>query len=369
MSTHVELRRSSGAIAASPQLRDEEVRHVLESMFRSTLEGVIVIDPAHHIVLVNPSAERIFGYAAQELLEQPLDRLLPPGPGKEHAARLESLTAACPPNNTIRRSIKGRHASGALLSLDTTISHVRLEEEFFLAITLHDVRPARAAPGGVRRMPRLAELRRRAATSQHASEVEKRHFSRKLYDDIGQRLSVLKLDLAWLENSLSDGDGSLPARVAEMQDMLDHVITTTKSVASALRPPLLDDFGLLAAVEWMAANFQKRNGIDCRVESSGMPAKLDEPLESGLFRIIQEALTNIEQHAHASQVGICFMGAKDELDVMIADNGIGMADGSEGKSGCYGLIAMQERVFALGGTIRIESAQPHGVAIRVSIPL
>jgi signal transduction histidine kinase len=143
----------------------------------------------------------------------------------------------------------------------------------------------------------------------------------------------------------------------------------TKSMASALRPPLLDDFGLLAAVEWMAANFQKKTAVACSVESNGMNIALDDPAESVIFRVIQEALTNIEKHAHAGNATISFHHSGTRLDVMIRDDGVGMAPDSDSKPGCYGLIAMQERIFVLGGTISIENAPPHGVAISLSIPI
>jgi len=214
-----------------------------------------------------------------------------------------------------------------------------------------------------------SKLRKWAASSQQANEVEKRQFSRKLYDDIVQRLGVLKLDLDWLRNTLSTSDEDMPARVAQMQGLLENVITMTKSMASALRPPMLDDFGLMPAVEWMAENFHKKTGIPCTIESKGMIAKLDEPIESAIFRVIQEGLTNIERHAGANHARIAFMHAGDQLDVMIQDDGAGMAGGSKNKPGCHGLIAMQERIFVLGGTISIGNIKPHGVSIHASIPI
>jgi signal transduction histidine kinase len=205
-------------------------------------------------------------------------------------------------------------------------------------------------------------------SSQQANEIEKRRFSKELYDDIGQRLSVLKLDLDWLENSLPSDDECLPARVAQMQGMLDKVITLTKSMASTLRPPLLDDFGLMPAVEWMTENFRKKTGIACTVDGSAMKAKLGDPIDSAVFRVIQEALLNIERHAHARNVKVVLEHSEQRLDVLIRDDGIGMEAGSENKPGCYGLIAMQERIFVLGGTISIANMKPQGVAIHASIP-
>jgi PAS domain S-box-containing protein len=372
MTTHSELGSAvlSGFSVTLPRFQAAKVGTSLLSMIHSSMAGVIIVDAAHRIVLMNQKAEYIFGYPAHHLLEQPLDILLPPVPsGREQRHRADWIAVVKASGKRVRRGLKGIHADGTVLSLDAKISRIAMHGEMFVALVFHETRRDGVPSDERQHKPRLAELRRRAASSQHANEIEKRRFSKKLYDDIGQRLSVLKLDLDWLENSLSEPDESFPARVAQMQGLLDNVITMTKSMASALRPPLLDDFGLLAAVEWMAANFQKKTAVTCSVESNGMTIALDDPAESAIFRVIQEALTNIEKHAHADNATISFRHNGTRLNVMIRDDGVGMAPDSNSKPGCYGLIAMQERIFVLGGTISIENAPPHGVAISLSIPI
>jgi len=341
----------------------------LLSIIQSALDGVVIVDAMRHIVLVNHKVERMFGYTARQLLEKPLDILMPPRAAGEQRRRMDRLVATRVHGKRSKIELKGLRADGRPLIVNASISRVSVHGELFLALILHESTAPRQGEHGSYRPLHSLEFRRWAVSSQQATEVEKRRFSKKLYDDIGQRLSVLKLDLDWLENSLPETDECLPARLAQMQGLLDNVITMTKSVASALRPPLLDDFGLLPAVEWMAENFQKKTGISCKVESTGMTAKLDDTIESALFRIVQEGLSNVEKHAHASQADIVFERTGNQLNVMIRDDGVGMAIGSEYKSGCYGLIAMQERIFVLGGTISIENVQPHGLAIHASIPI
>lgn len=342
----------------------------LLSIIQSAMDGVIIVDAARQIVLVNQKVERMFGYPAKQLLEKSLDILVPPRVSSDQRRRMDRLTAVRMHGRRSKLELKGVHSSGAQLSLNASISRVTVHGELFLALILHDsiLHPETSCEGS-RRSIRPSELRKWAVSSQQATEVEKRRFSKKLYDDIGQRLSVLKLDLDWLENSLPSNDEGLPARLAQMQGLLDNVITMTKNMASALRPPLLDDFGLLPAVEWMAENFQKKTSVKCNIETHGTMAKLGDPIESAIFRVIQEGLSNIERHAHADHARIAFVRTDDQVDVMIQDDGIGMASGSEGKPGCYGLIAMQERIFMLGGTISIRNLEPHGVAIHASIPI
>lgn len=341
----------------------------LLSIIHSSMDGVVIVDATRHIVLVNQKAERMFGYPASQLMEKPLDILIPPRAGSEPRRNIDRLAATRVHASRNKLELKGVRADGQSLTVNASISRVTVHGQLYLALVLKEPGARRAEREAGPRLVRPHDLRRLAVSSQQASEVEKRRFSRKLYDDIGQRLSVLKLDLDWLENSLPETDDGLPARLQQMQGLLDNVITMTKSMASALRPPLLDDFGLLPAVEWMADNFRKKTSIACTVESTGMTGKLDDPVESAVFRVIQEGLSNIERHAHARSARIIFERSEHQLDVMIQDDGIGMATGSEYKPGCYGLIAMQERVFVLGGTICIENVAPHGLAIHASIPI
>lgn len=354
----------SNPITMLPRVPAAMLEASLFEGMQSDMDGVLVMDAARNIVLVDHRAERILGYPANFLLEKPLDILLAPRSVKGPRTSLNQLGAVRTRNQQTNLELRAVRADGAALTLKARITHLKLGSGIYLALILHSAATAASEAPAI-----SIPSRRRAVTTQQASEVEKRRFSRKLYDDIGQRLSVLKLDLSWLENSLHRSSRHVPARLAEMQGLLDNVITLTKSMASTLRPPVLDDFGLLPAVEWMLESFRKRTAIHCVLEHSGMDSKLDDAPASAVFRVIQEALVNIERHAHAGRTWVVLSQKERRIEVRIRDNGIGLEHDSIGKPGCYGLIAMQERIFVLGGTIRIGNARPHGVQIDASIPL
>lgn len=342
-----------------PRFPAKKVGPSLLSRIQSAVDGVIIIDARRRIVLVNARAEQLFGYSAAQLLDQPLETVVP-----SHGDTHTSTPGA---GNRSVIPLRGIRPDGKTFDLAASIARVSIQGETFLVLIV----PGRVAAWQSehnRRPVVPPDVRRWAATSQQAAEIEKRRFSRKLYDEIGQRLSVLKLDLDWLENSLPNGISTVPDRVARMQGLLDNVIAMTKNMASTLRPPLLDDFGLLPAVEWMAENLRKRTGISCTIESIGMEAKLDDTIQSAVFRLVQEGLSNVERHSRARTVKILLQRHPGHLSLMIQDDGVGMADGSENKPGCFGLIAMQERVFVLGGTIAVRNAPPYGVTIQASIP-
>lgn len=371
MTTHLQQApgKLSSFITALSRSPISNIGPTLLSIIQSASDGVVIIDAARRIVLVNRRAEHMFGRRAEDLLERPLDILIPQRQANEQRRRINRFTGLRVNGRRTKLELKGVRANGDPLLLKASISRLTVHGELLTALILHDTISRLELTEDRPNFSISYESRRMAVSSQQANEIEKRRFSRKLYDDIGQRLSVLKLDLDWLERSLPSSEKHLPARVARMQGLLDHVIRTTKTVASALRPPLLDDFGLLPAVEWMAENFRKKTAIRCTVESHGMNIKLDDTVESALFRVVQEGLSNIERHSHAGKAEIVFVRTDERLDVIIRDDGIGMAGGSDNKPGCYGLIAMQERIFVLGGTISIRNARPHGVAIHASLPI
>lgn len=358
----------SNPITMLPRFPASMLGASLLNVIQSAVDAVVIVDAARHIVLVNHKAERIFGYPASFLLEKSLDILIPTRPYNEARRPFDRLTSSHACGRRTKLNLRGTSADGGTLALKASISRLTIRGDIFLALAVHEVTriPVFKQPDLTALIPRP---RNWAVSTHQANEVEKRRFSRELYDDIGQRLSVLKLDLDWLENRLPDTNQYLPTRLAEMQGLLDNVITLTKSMASTLRPPVLDDFGLLPAVEWMAEGFRKRTSIICLLESTGLGAKIDEAIESVAFRIVQEGLTNIERHAHAGRVQIFLANKENQLSILIEDDGIGMEGGNPVKPGCYGLIAMQERVFTLGGTIRIENIRPHGMSIHASIPL
>lgn len=356
----------SRSTAALPRFPLSRIGPTLLTIIQSAGHGVVIVDAAHRIVLMNHKAEHLFGCSAEGVLDKPLDVLIPQRSSGEQRRRLERLTGMRANGRRSKLELKGIRASGERISLNASISRVIVHGEVLIALVLHDKSP-RPSNTEITALPE--NVFHLAISSQQANEVEKRRFSKKLYDDIGQRLGVLKLELDWLESEVKNREKQLPARVARMQGLLDQIISSTKNMASALRPPLLDDFGLLPTVEWMIEMFQKKTAVKCTLRTQGMGRKLDDAVESAIFRVIQEGLSNIERHAHAHNVMIVFTLASGRLDAMIRDDGIGMDRSSENKRDCYGLLAMQERILILGGTISIQNVRPHGVAIHASIPI
>lgn len=360
----------SDFLSAISSFPADNVNAWLSALIQSAFDGVVVVDATRQIVLLNHEAERMFGYPTAHLLHKNLEVLLPPRLREEHREQMDRLagTRINGRRLRIRIDLRGLRADGEEFLIDAAISRVTVRGEMFLVVILRElIEQFRFDPkSGMDE----SDLRKLAVSSQKTNEVEKRRFSRELYDDLGQRLSVLKLDMDWLENFvMPDNDQRVPERIMQMQSMLNNIITQTKNIASTLRPPLLDDFGLIPAVQWATQDFQRKTAITCKIESNNMSMKAGDAVESAIFRVIQESLLNVERHAHASSVKIMLWLSNHQLDVLIQDDGIGMAAGSQNKSGCYGLASMQQRIYILGGTVSIENVKPTGMAIHVSVPV
>jgi PAS domain S-box-containing protein len=201
-------------------------------------------------------------------------------------------------------------------------------------------------------------------------EEERTRISREIHDELGQALTAMKLDLSLIRRSLlSDGLPKRSAKVLEMERSVNRIIQTVRKIATELRPGILDELGVAAAIEWIAKDFQKRTGIGCKVTITAMDKISDTVRATAIFRIVQEALTNVMRHAAASQVNVSLEKKNDTLFVEVRDNGIGIKEGRVFDAKSLGLIGIRERVLLLGGEALISGKLGEGTLVRVILPI
>jgi two-component system, NarL family, sensor histidine kinase UhpB len=210
----------------------------------------------------------------------------------------------------------------------------------------------------------LAEL---TSYLQTVKEQERARIAREIHDDLGGTLTAVKIDLLWLHNRLPKELPDLEGKVDSMDLLVDRAIEATARIASDLRPGILD-FGIVAAIEWQAREFQSRTGIRCEAVSRNEEIPLDPDLSVNLFRIFQEALTNITKHAKASRVSVNIGESDGWLELKVSDNGRGITRDDMSKSKSFGIRGMHERVRILGGKIEISGAPRGGTTLSVRIP-
>jgi signal transduction histidine kinase len=206
-----------------------------------------------------------------------------------------------------------------------------------------------------------------AAEAVRAREEEKARIARELHDELAQTLTALKLDTAWLRDNL-DRREETRARLQGMLELLDLAVGATRRIAADLRPPVLDDLGLVPAVEWLAHNFEERHGIACALEVDAALEVLD-PHATGLFRILQESLVNVAKHARATQVRVRLLREGDEVVLTVQDDGVGFLPAQAHKPASLGLVGMRERVQLLQGALSIASEPGRGTRLEVRVLL
>ena len=212
-------------------------------------------------------------------------------------------------------------------------------------------------------------LRNLTRSLQSLLEEERTRISREIHDELGQALTAMKMDLSLIRRSLgSDGFAEQSAKIQEIELAATRIIRTVRRIATDLRPGILDELGVVAAIKWMAKNFQNRTGIRCKVVVPGADRITDPARATAIFRIVQEALTNVMRHAAASQVNVSLKKKDDTLVVEVRDNGVGIQEGRIFDSTSLGLTGIRERVLLLGGEAAISGKPGEGTVVRVTLP-
>lgn len=211
------------------------------------------------------------------------------------------------------------------------------------------------------------ELRDLASHLQSVREEERTEIARDLHDELGQSLIGLKMELVWFRDTYGD-HRPIAEKSLAMLNSIDKTIASTKRICSKLRPSLLDHLGLMPAIEWQTREFEEKTGIKCSVIEEPRDMELGREQSTALYRIAQEALTNVAKHAEATEVTIRLVQDTDFLRLEISDNGKGIKDEELSKSKSFGLLGMRERVYAFNGEIKITGSAGEGTKIEVSIP-
>jgi signal transduction histidine kinase len=212
-------------------------------------------------------------------------------------------------------------------------------------------------------------IRNFSAHLQESIEDERKRIARELHDELGQSLTSLRMELAALKGRFQRDQGPLIEKSESMLELLNRTITSVKRICSELRPSIMDDLGLTAAIEWLAEDFQDRTDIQVKVHTDSPDIFTEDTLSIAVFRITQEALTNVVRHADAAHVQITLELEDSDLTLTVQDNGRGIQQKAMDKSGTFGILGIQERVSILGGDLTIQGDPETGTRIHVRLPL
>lgn len=212
----------------------------------------------------------------------------------------------------------------------------------------------------------LEQLHNLAKYTEKAREYERKSIARELHDDLGQALTAVKIDLAIIKQKVSEDE--VVSKIDKVVTLVSQTIKTVQRLTSQLRPEIIDDLGLEAAIRWYTKEFGERNGIDIFLEmDSDISISPDDSIT--LFRVMQESLTNIARHAKASKIEISLLLSGKQINFKVSDNGTGIPDLKLSSKKSFGLIGMRERAVTLGGNFEISSEPGKGTVVCLSFPI
>lgn len=344
-------------------LRQSEER--FRSLIENSFDAIALLDVEGKTVFVSQSTHRVLGYTAEEFMKLSAQEFIVREDFQKLKNLLEGRLPA--PEQRIHFQFRARHKDGSLRWLEGVATNLLSEPAVnAIVVNYRDISERKEAEEKIKSSH--DQLRKLSARLQTAREEERTHIAREVHDELGQMLTVLKMDLALLERKLDSSDG-VAEDIQSMSSLIDGVIQSVRRIATELRPEILDDLGLIDAFESELEAFQNHTGIRSAFVSNVKDLTLERDHKTALFRIFQEALTNVARHAHAGEISVHVDQQENGLVVEIRDNGCGIPEDKISGTKSLGLLGMRERVLMIGGEICIKGEQGKGTLVQVKIPL
>lgn len=350
---------------ADPVLRKSEAK--AWAVLANVADGILIADAAGRIEWANPIGARIFAFRPEELMGKNL-RLLMPGtnfrtrnafpPQPAHGEKGALISMG--------REVTGRTKEGREFPLDLSVSVVRLGKQRVFIATVRNISKRKSAEAALSES--REHLRSLAAYLQSVREDERKRIAEEVHEVLGQALAGVKMDLSWMMARLGQEQKPVLALAKSTVDAVNETIQMVRRIATELRPGVLDNFGLTAAIEWQAEEFQKRTGIRCRCLIVGPDPALEQERRVAIFRIFQEALTHAAKHARASEVEISLYTEGRALLLEVRNDGVAGQPNRKSKAKTLRILSMQERALFLGGELYITETPGVGTTISLRIP-
>ncbi|MFN8179658.1 MAG: MASE1 domain-containing protein [bacterium] len=353
------VERTTELARANDTLREREA--LLNRLFEEAPDAILVVGDDGRVIRANTRAWALFGWSASEIVGQALESLLS-GSAGARVVEQEHLEAS-------DADERGRRKDGSEFPADVMLSPLETSAGKMMIVIVRDRTHYRRIEEQLRRGGE--QLRALAARVQEVREQERTRMAREVHDELGQALTGLKMELGWVAKQLAavtdDERKSLAGRVRESTQLIDEMIDSVRRIASDLRPGVLDDLGLVAAIEWQARDFERRTGIVCDVAAVN-DVPLDRDVATAVFRIFQEILTNVARHAGGSRVEASLSRVDAGAILEVRDDGRGITDEELAGRQSLGLLGMRERAVIFGGDVRVANLPGGGTCVTVTIP-
>jgi PAS domain S-box-containing protein len=340
----------------------------LRGILDSAMDAIITVDERQHIVLFNKAAEDVFGCGREEAIGAPLAWFIPERFRSAHSDHLHRFAETGTSSRRMgkQRIVMGLRRNGEEFPIDASISQVSENGQRLFTVILRDVSERARSEKAL--LESRDEIRAIGLAAQSLREQEKSRVARELHDELGQALTALKIDVGWLMDHGVGKDPAMRDKLAAMQSLVDGTVAATRRISADLRPLVLDDLGLAPAAEWLVQNFTQRTGTPCELTIARDFDDVPDPYATTIFRVLQESLTNIAKHAHASHVEVTLSKDGEGLTLLVRDDGKGFVPDGPRKPNSFGLVGLRERAYLLGGEVTIESAPGRGTIVEMRLP-
>lgn len=333
-------------------------------------DSVVATDLNGSITSWNKGAERLFGYSAGEAMGRHVSFLYPE---EEHGFLDTGVIAPLKAKGSHEVEVRMRRKSGECFYAHLALSLQRGADGHVSGMIGYSMDITDRKLAQEQLLHSREQLRALTLRLQEAQEEEQRRIAREIHDELGQALTGMKFDLIWLRKQLlaSGAQDLVPNALKRLQSLLDLVdgtVIVVRRIATTLRPSVLDDLGLVAAMEWQAREFQDRTGVRCTLDADPRLGRVDPARSTAIFRIAQEALTNVARHANAGSVTVELGVVDGALTLVVQDDGRGIPAEASTQASSLGLLGMRERAAAFGGHLRIRGGPGGGTTVTATIP-
>lgn len=351
------------------RMRTEAALKESEQKYRTLIEvsqDAIFINHNNHIVYMNQAFVKLLGAERPEQImgKSPFDFVHPQYHEVVRSRIRSALEKGTPVPLLEEKYVK---LDGAVIDVECAATPLTYKDGQAIQVVVRDITERKHVEEELRNS--REQLRALAAHMESVREEERSRMAREVHDELGQMLTGLKIDLSWIAARLTSEQSGLLQKVRTMETLIDGTIQSVRRISAQLRPGVLDDLGLIAAVEWQAQDFQVRMGIECEFIAPLQECELDRDVSTAVFRIFQEALTNIVRHAKATRVTILLQAEADWLTLEVTDNGCGITEQELTNRHSLGLLGMRERALLFGGEVSVTGHPGDGTTVTVVMPL
>ncbi len=344
---------------ASEELRKSEEKYRL--LVEQATDAIFIADVSGQFMIVNPAAVKLSQYSEEELMQMTIYDLADPEELKIKPFAFAKMKS----ENGASSERRLRRKDGALVDIE--INAKFLSDGRFLAF-VRDITERKKAENELQNSYKA--IRKLTSHLQQVREEERKHMARNIHDELGQLLTVLKMDISWLNRKVKALQApDLSQKADQIIQILNNTVQTVRRISADLRPGLLDDLGLSAAIEWHLGDFAKRSGIRTNFHASDAAIELSPEQATSLFRIYQESITNIARHAAATEITVELSVEVNDVSLCVTDNGTGFDIAVVNKRKTLGLLGMKERAEMMGGSFSVSKNSEAGTKIMVQIPI